>query len=91
MRTVGTRELKQNPNAVIQHVLTSSEEVEITSHGRPTGVRLVPDRPARTRWVHASSLTGLRPLDEQNRADLHALLDADQGDDTLIDPWERRA
>jgi antitoxin (DNA-binding transcriptional repressor) of toxin-antitoxin stability system len=90
MRTVGTRELKQNPHAVIQDVLHSAEEVEITSHGHPTGVRLVPDRPTRARWVPASALRGLTPLEHRDAVELHALVEEGRADD-VQDPWEPNA
>jgi antitoxin (DNA-binding transcriptional repressor) of toxin-antitoxin stability system len=91
MHTVGTRELKQNPHAVIQRVLASDEEIEITTHGRPTGVRLVADRPARARWVTAQALADLRPLAAEDAADLRALVDAARDEDDVDDPWEPRA
>lgn len=90
METVGTRELKQNPHAVIQRVLGSDGAIEITTHGRPTGVRLVRDRPRRARWVSASDLAGIRPLDPADAADLRALVDGAREDDEVADPWERR-
>ncbi len=91
METVGTRELKQNPQAVIQRVLTSDEEIEITTHGRPTGVRLVADRPQRARWVPAHALADLRPLADADAADLRDLVAADREGDEVRDPWEPRA
>ena len=36
MKTVGIRELKRHPGAVLRRVLESGEEYEITAHGRPT-------------------------------------------------------
>ncbi|SDS39468.1 type II toxin-antitoxin system Phd/YefM family antitoxin [Jiangella sp. DSM 45060] len=45
MKTVGIRELKQNPQAVIERVRETGDEYEITVYGRPTGVRIVRDRP----------------------------------------------
>ncbi|MCL2090002.1 MAG: type II toxin-antitoxin system Phd/YefM family antitoxin [Micrococcales bacterium] len=40
MQTVTMRELKQNPNAVVEKVLTQRVVFEVTSRGRPTGVVL---------------------------------------------------
>ncbi|GIG36774.1 type II toxin-antitoxin system Phd/YefM family antitoxin [Cellulomonas pakistanensis] len=91
METVGTRELKQNPQAVIQRVLSSDEEIEITTHGRPTGVRLVADRPQRARWVPAHALADLRPLDAEDAVELRELIAAHRDDAEPRDPWEDRA
>lgn len=91
MTSVGTRELKQNPHAVIQRVLASDEEIEITTHGRPTGVRLVRDRPRRARWISGSDLAGIRPLPDDHAADLRALVEASRDDDEITDPWETGA
>lgn len=91
MTSVGTRELKQNPQAVIQRVLVSDEEIEITTHGRPTGVRLVRDRPRRARWVSAIDLAGIRPLADDDAADLRALVEESRDDDAITDPWGTEA
>jgi prevent-host-death family protein len=40
MPTVTMRELKQNPNAVVEKVLARRVAFEVTSRGRPTGVVL---------------------------------------------------
>jgi antitoxin (DNA-binding transcriptional repressor) of toxin-antitoxin stability system len=53
MKTVGTRDLKQNPHTIIKRVLETGDDYEITAYGRPTGVRIVPDRPGPRRWVSA--------------------------------------
>ena len=92
MHTASTRELKQNPAAVIQRVLETGDEVEITAHGHPTGVRLVPDLsggPAP--WVRGSVLLDLS-TPRASRADteaLKALLDASRDGDDVTDPWDR--
>lgn len=49
MKTVGTRELKQNPHTVIERVRETGDEYEITAYGRPPGCgsfRIVPGRVA---------------------------------------------
>ncbi|GMA24906.1 hypothetical protein GCM10025864_26650 [Luteimicrobium album] len=91
METVGTRELKQNPQAVISRVLESGEPIEVTTYGKPTGVSLVPDERRPETWVRGSRLKTIRPLDEANheawQADMAKLR---EGDD-LVDPWADRA
>ena len=89
MNTIGTRDLKQNPNTVIQHVLETGQEFEITAHGHATGVSLVPTHASPARWVSGDVLnvdeSGLTP-DEADawRADI-----ADAVDDEVTDPWDR--
>ncbi|QAY69368.1 type II toxin-antitoxin system Phd/YefM family antitoxin [Xylanimonas protaetiae] len=94
MHTASTRELKQNPAAVIKRVLETGDEVEITAHGHPTGVRLVPDAPGGPApWVQGSVLMEVRPRSRASRADaedLRALIDAARDEDgDVVDPWER--
>ena len=89
MRTASTRELKQNPAAVISYVLETGDSVEITAHGHRTGVHLSPDRaggPAP--WVSGAELAGLEPLSRENAADLQAAV-AGLRDGEVEDPWER--
>jgi antitoxin (DNA-binding transcriptional repressor) of toxin-antitoxin stability system len=65
MATVATRELKQNPHAVIQRVLESGEPVAVTAYGKPTGVVIAPERPVKRRWVPGSALRqAVAPLPE---------------------------
>ncbi|WP_129787624.1 type II toxin-antitoxin system Phd/YefM family antitoxin [Promicromonospora panici] len=79
MRTIGARELKQNPHAVIQHVLETGEEYEITSYGRPAGVRIVPDNRSPRRWVLGNDLADVPPMSPRNaaawRADVEGAMD----------------
>lgn len=89
MRTATTRELKQNPAQVIRDVLASGRGVAITAYGRPTGVSLVPDQPARSRWVEGAALSGLVPMDPQAADQLRAELDQARDDD-VTDPWEQQ-
>ncbi|GCE76552.1 type II toxin-antitoxin system Phd/YefM family antitoxin [Cellulomonas biazotea] len=91
MRTVGTRELKQNPNAVIQEVLAADEAIAITTHGRPTGVHLVADRTRSARWVRGHDLLGVRPSTPDDSALLKAQIDAARDDEDVEDPWEPRS
>ncbi|WP_136517811.1 type II toxin-antitoxin system Phd/YefM family antitoxin [Cellulomonas telluris] len=90
MSTVGTRELKQNPQAVVRRVLETGEPVEVTAHGHPTGVRLVPDAPARRAWVRGVDLARIAPLDRDEAQRLHRDL-AEFDDDEPRDPWSRPA
>lgn len=90
MNTIGTRDLKQNPNTVIQRVLETGEAFEITAHGHATGVRLVPTHAAPARWVSGDVLnadqTDMTPEETDAwRADV-----ADAFDDEVTDPWDRR-
>ena len=86
MKTVGARELKQNPHTVIQHVLETGDEYEITSYGRPTGVRITPDSRSPRRWVRGADLVGAPPMSPSNsaawRADVESAMD-----DEVEDPW----
>lgn len=88
MRTVGTRELKQNPHTVIQRVLDTGDEYEITNYGRPTGVRIVPDHPSPRRWVPGSNLADIPPMSPRNAADWRADVESAMADE-VADPWER--
>ncbi|WP_136707629.1 type II toxin-antitoxin system Phd/YefM family antitoxin [Agromyces sp. H66] len=89
MRTITSRDLKQNPSEVYRRVLESGEEHVITSHGKSVGVKLVPDHPGPQRWVPAATLrAGLARLPHENveefLRDLEALRDAEP----LRDPWD---
>ena len=91
MRTVGARELKQNPNSVIQRVLESGEEYEITSHGHRTGAKLVrSDRP-KASWVPGSALADLPPMGRENVNDLIEEIDDVRNADEVRDPWDEDA
>ncbi|MDT0303523.1 type II toxin-antitoxin system Phd/YefM family antitoxin [Streptomonospora wellingtoniae] len=91
METIGTRELKQNPQTVIQRVLESGDEFEITAYGRPTGVRLVPDHAQKRRWVSGAELmtiTSASPLSPRDAASWREDVE-NAMDDELVDPWEQ--
>ncbi len=91
MKTVGTRELKQNPQAVVRSVLDGGEPVEVTSHGNPTGVSLVPDRPGPQRWVKGAVLMQLPAMSAENVDNLRRQLDDLYAeDDEPRDPWEKQ-
>lgn len=91
MLTIGTRELKQNPAGVIARVLATGEDAEITAYGKPTGVRLVADRPGPRRWVGGAVLNAMPSIggddDEALKADIAGVYG---DDDVLDDPWEGR-
>lgn len=88
MKTVGTRELKQNPHTVIERVRETGDEYEITAYGRPTGVRIVPDRAGPRRWVSGADLADVAPMSRDNaiawRSDIE-----DAVADEIADPWAR--
>lgn len=88
MKTVGTRELKQNPHAVIQRVLETGDELEITNYGRPTGARIVPDRPEPHRWISGASLAEIPPMNPEHAASWRHDIERSMGDE-VADPWER--
>jgi antitoxin (DNA-binding transcriptional repressor) of toxin-antitoxin stability system len=89
METVGTRELKQNPNAVIRRVLDTGQEIEVTAYGNPTGVRLVPDRGRpRARWVRGSDLAGVAPMSRENAESLVRQIEQERDAGLVRDPWE---
>lgn len=69
MRTVAARKLKQNLRAVIQRVLETGEDHEITAHGQPTGVRLVRAGPRPKRWVTGAELMAMdiEPMSKEDR------------------------
>ena len=88
MNTIGTRDLKQNPNTVIQRVLETGEEFEITAHGHATGVRLVPAHAGPARWVSGDVLNadqaGMTPQDvDEWRSDVEEAFE-----DDVTDPWD---
>ncbi|MBF0688629.1 MAG: type II toxin-antitoxin system Phd/YefM family antitoxin [Cellulomonas sp.] len=91
MATVGTRELKQNPHAVVRRVLETGEAVEVTTHGHPTGVALVPTTTGPRQWVRGVELVRLAPIDDPARERLHHDLASLGEDDEIADPWEPRA
>ena len=92
MPTVTMRELKQNPQAVVSHVLTTNEPFHITSHGHETGVVV---QPVQTQVIPRRFLPGsvlneifattpLSPEQAQSwKDDIAAAID-----DDVIDPWE---
>lgn len=91
METIGTRELKQNPQTVIQRVLESGDEFEITAYGKPTGVRLVPDHHEKRRWIPGSDLMkipSMSPLEPGEAAAWREDIE-DAMDDEVTDPWEK--
>jgi len=91
METIGTRELKQNPQAVISRVLETGEPIEITVYGRPTGVRLSLDEPRTARWVSGAALR-MPPLTDAEREAWHRDLEPlreEEGEP--VDPWEGRS
>ncbi|GAA1798641.1 type II toxin-antitoxin system Phd/YefM family antitoxin [Agromyces neolithicus] len=89
MRTITSRELKQNPGEVYRRVLASGEEHVITSHGASVGVKLVPDHPGPRRWVPAAALRAAVPrLPRENVDDLLRDLDALRDAEPLHDPWD---
>ncbi|QDP98331.1 type II toxin-antitoxin system Phd/YefM family antitoxin [Microlunatus elymi] len=88
MKTIGTRELKQNPNTVIELVRESGEEFEITSYGRPTGVRIVPVRPGPRRWVTGASLADVQPMAPGRVASWREDIERSPSGEVL-DPWEQ--
>lgn len=88
MKTVGTRELKQNPQEVIRRVAENGEELQITSYGRPTGVRIVSDEPTPRRWVSGAALSDLPEMDAANAEAWQADV-ANAVDDDVRDPWEQ--
>jgi len=51
MEITGTGDLKHDPQTVIQRVLESRDEFEITACGKPTGVRIVRDNLGKRRWI----------------------------------------
>lgn len=87
MSTIGTRELKQNPHTVIQHVLETGDNVEITAYGRPTGVHLGPDKPVRQRWVPGARLAEIPPINPDNAAAWRRDIEQALDDDEPRDPW----
>lgn len=91
MATVGTRELKQNPHAVVQRVLETGEAVEVTTHGHPTGVALVPTTAGPRRWVRGVDLARLTPMDRTAAARFRDDIASVDHDDVPTDPWETGA
>lgn len=87
MDSVGTRELKQNPHAVVRRVLETGEPLEVTSHGHPTGVRLVRDADAPRRWVRGADLARIAAIDDATARRWHDDL-AEIVHDEVRDPWD---
>ncbi|MFD0773016.1 type II toxin-antitoxin system Phd/YefM family antitoxin [Streptomonospora algeriensis] len=91
MKTIGTCEPKQNPQTVIQRVLASGDEFEITAYGRPTGVRLVPDHREKRRWIPGSDLMKIPSTSPLSPSDAAAWREdiEDAMDEEVTDPWEQ--
>lgn len=91
MRYVATRELKQNPQSVIQRVLETGEDHEITSYGQATGVRMVRDEPRPKRWVTGAELMA-RDIEPLSRADRDAWQKDMEGflAEAPTDPWQEK-
>lgn len=92
--TASTRELKQNPAEVIRRALDSGPEgIVITSHGNPTGVRMVREGGPQ-RWVSGAVLNQMRSsLSDTNRRELKSLIENERDNDLLdlsVDPCERQ-
>jgi len=89
MLTISTRQLKQNPAAVIDEVLASGEPAAITSYGKPTGAVIAPAEGRKPRtWVTGKALMeNLTPLpDDVERAWLDELAEGRQ-DEFGRDIW----
>lgn len=91
MKTIGIRELKQNPQAVIKEVQESGEEIAVTVYGKPTDVVIRRKGPTPQRWVKGAVLNqlaeGFQDLDtEAWKADIE---DSPFNED-FDDPWESR-
>ncbi|MDR0489381.1 MAG: type II toxin-antitoxin system Phd/YefM family antitoxin [Propionibacteriaceae bacterium] len=77
-----TRELKQNPAAAIRRVLETSEPAQITAHGKPTGVIMVPQTPVRRIWVSGQALIqGVAPIPPEHTENWEAELNASREND----------
>lgn len=86
MSSVGLRELKQNPSAVVARA-EHGETIVITVQGRPVA-QLVPLAPQRRRWVPAAELARIFAEigpDTTGWAEEYAA----RPEDPIIDPWER--
>jgi antitoxin (DNA-binding transcriptional repressor) of toxin-antitoxin stability system len=93
VNTIETRDLEQYVDAVIQRVLATGEEYEITAHGDATGVRLAPIRPGPRRWVSSAVLNADEPAmtPEESEAWLADITElADVLDDEITGPWDRQ-
>lgn len=89
MKTIGTRELKQNPQSAIRRVLETGDDVEVTAYGKPTGVRLsAAPTDRRSRWVSGTVLNDVPPLADGETAKLLRDLEEHNGHDTVDDPFQ---
>ena len=90
MLTITTRQLKQNPAAVVREVLETGQSAEITAHGQPTGVLLTPAGSGRRTWVSGTAIARtVAPLDAGQAQAWHDDLAASRDSDFGSDPWSR--
>ncbi|MDR0283567.1 MAG: type II toxin-antitoxin system Phd/YefM family antitoxin [Propionibacteriaceae bacterium] len=92
MPTVTMRELKQNPQAVVQQVLATAQPFALTSRGYDTGVVIQPAAAAVTprRFVPGHSLDSVRRAAPLTATQAQSWLDDIRTvtDDDVTDPWE---
>jgi hypothetical protein len=92
MLQVGTRELKQNPHAVMELVRRCGP-AEVTVYGHPTGIYLTTSLPALAprRFVPGRELRAALPAtNKQEQAEFKAILDGLRDTEDVADPWEGR-
>jgi len=86
MSSVGLRELKQNPSAVVARA-EHGETIVITVQGRPVA-QIMPLAPVRQRWVPAAELDRIFAEIGPDTTGWAAEY-ATRPEGPIIDPWER--
>lgn len=86
MSSVGLRELKQNPSAVVARA-EHGETIVITVQGRPVA-QLVPIAPVRRRWIPSAELAKIVAEIGPDTTGWYDEWYASRDNDPITDPWE---
>ena len=85
MQTIGLRELKQNPSAIVARV-EHGESLTITVQGRPAA-QLIPLNQPKRRWISSEELDTALGSSRADGTGWLAELDASREGDPITDPW----
>jgi prevent-host-death family protein len=85
MISIGIRELKQNPSAIVARV-ERGESLTITVQGRPAA-QIVPLAGPRSRWISSAELDEALGAERSDDTGWLAEWNASRDGDPITDPW----